>query len=113
MNKKYVLKHSYDIEDTLKARQSVGSKNYILYYKKNNLDKSLIAISVSKKIGNAVVRNYQKRVTREIVREIINQIPGYNMLLVIKINSVPLSFEEKREQINYVIEKFIKKELLK
>ncbi|MBP6885514.1 MAG: ribonuclease P protein component, partial [Bacilli bacterium] len=65
----------------------------------------LIALSVSRKVGNAVERNYEKRVVREIIRPLLETIENYKMLIVIKDKSKELSYIEKEENINYLIKK--------
>ena len=105
MNKSYVLKKSYDIEKLLQNKMSVGSKYYVIYYKNNVNNEVHIAISASKKIGNAVKRNYQKRMIREILRKKIKKIENLDILFVIKTNSLNLTFQEKEQQINYLLKK--------
>ena len=43
-----------------------------------------IAISISKHIGNAVVRNYEQRVHREIIRAMMCDLEHLEILFVIK-----------------------------
>ena len=105
MNKNYILKKSHEIEELIKKKQSVGSKYYCAYYAKSEDTK--IGISVSKKLGKANVRNYQKRVTREILREQISKLEGFRILLVVKATSLDLNFEEKQKQIGYVLDKVL------
>ena len=62
-------------------------------------------MSVSRKVGNAVERNYEKRVVREIIRPLLETIENYKMLIVIKDKSKELSYVEKEENINYLIKK--------
>ena len=97
MNKSNILKKSYEIEKLLKNKKSVGSKYYVIYYNYISKDDVHIAISASKKLGDAVDRNYEKRVIRELFRKHIDKIKGFNMLFVIKKNSLELSFEEKEK----------------
>ncbi len=103
MNKKYVLKHNHEIEALLSQRRSVGSKYYVVFYERN--DDTKVAISVSKKLGDAVIRNYQKRVTREILRKKRIDYEGYKILLVCKEASKDLDFENKYKQIEYILNK--------
>ena len=61
MKKEYRIKKSTDIELVLKHKNSVGNKNYIIYIMKNSEAKHFrLAMSVSKKLGDAVTRNRQK-----------------------------------------------------
>ena len=106
MNKDYILKANHEIEELLKDKNSVGSKYYAVYYKKDAGD-TKIAISVSKRLGKANVRNYQKRITKEILREMMPILEGFRMLIVVKTNSMDLSYEEKKMQLKYVLDKMI------
>lgn len=108
MNKKYTLKKQHIILNLLSKKETVGTRNYVIYFKETNTD-AKVAISVSKKVGNAVERNYQKRVCREIVSQRVKELKGHSLLLVVKPCAVNLLFNEKEEQINYLINKIINK----
>lgn len=77
----------------------------MIYYDYIERKTPLIALSVSRKVGNAVERNYEKRVVREIIRPLLETIENYKMLIVIKDKSKELSYVEKEENINYLIKK--------
>ncbi len=109
MNKQYILKKNYEIEKLIQHKKSVGNKYYAAYFYKVDEIKPHIAISISKKCGNAIVRNYQKRVTKEIIRQNIKQLTHFEVLFVIKKNSLNLSFQEKKDQIQYIIRMIKKK----
>lgn len=107
MNRKYSLKKNHEIEKLIKIKKSVGNYYYAIYYRiTNKIPK--IGISVSKKVGNAVVRNYQKRVLKEIIRFNIDEFYGIKCLIVIKKASMSLTFEEKKKQLEYLIKKINK-----
>jgi ribonuclease P protein component len=74
MNRKYSLKKNHDIKELLQKKQSVGNKYYVIYYDYIERKTPLIALSVSRKVGNAVERNYEKRVVREIIRPLLETI---------------------------------------
>lgn len=108
MNQKYVLKHNEDIEKLVAKKCSVGNKYYAIYFDKNNETK--VAISISKKCGSSPVRNYEKRVLREIIRlHELGRINGYVCLFIIKKESINLNFEQKQTEINNLITKMLKK----
>lgn len=108
MNRRYSLKKQYIIVRLLRDKKTVGSKNYTIYYKYTG-EGLKIAISVSKKLGNAVQRNYQKRVCREIISQRARELMGYSIVFVAKPTSVDLLFNEKEAEINYLLNKIIYK----
>lgn len=98
MNHKYTLKKNHEIRKLVaKPTKSVGNKYYAVYYEDSESTK--VAISVSKKLGTAVFRNYQKRVTKEILRQNFDLLREKKLLVVVKTNSVALSFADKQKEI--------------
>jgi ribonuclease P protein component len=66
-----------------------------LYARKNRLNQNRVGITVSKKLGCAVVRNRVRRRLREIYR--LNEdrfLPGYDIVVVARSRAVEASFEE-------------------
>jgi len=103
MKKKFVLKSNQDIEKLVKLRKSVGNKYYVIYY--NECTETKVAISVSKKVGNAVVRNYQKRVVRDILTKNFNKLSNKQMLVVIKKNCLDISYQDKEQMLKILLSK--------
>ena len=61
------------------------SKQYEVIVVQNDLNYVRFAFSMSKKVGNAVIRNYEKRVCREFIRrekDVCRK--GHDILIVIK-----------------------------
>lgn len=104
MNKQYILKKNHDIDSLVKEKQSVGNTYFAIYYRKS--ESLQIVVSVSKKLGKAVVRNYQKRVIKEILRKNMELIPSVDMLVVVKFNSLNLTYQEKENEIIKLIKRF-------
>ena len=104
MNKQYILKKNHDIDSLVKEKQSVGNTYFAIYYRKS--ESLQIVVSVSKKLGKAVVRNYQKRVIKEILRKNMGLIPSVDMLVVVKFNSLNLTYQEKENEIIKLIKRF-------
>lgn len=109
MKKEFRLKKNHEIAKVVKIRQRICGECYNLYYQKNNI-KTKIAFSVSKKYGTAVERNYAKRVARELIREYYDTLPKDNIVLVIKAPSKLKSFQEKKKDLDKIIEIFKRKE---
>ena len=66
MKKEEVVKNNRDFDRIIKNGQYKKNNEFIIYYINNDKEIDRFGISVSKKIGNAVTRNYYKRVIRNI-----------------------------------------------
>lgn len=62
------LKKNRDFQVTYKNGKSYANKYFIMYVFKNNSDGNRLGISVSKKVGNSVVRHRVTRLVRESYR---------------------------------------------
>lgn len=60
------------------------SPHFILLYNCNHLNESRIGLTVSRKNGNAVKRNYIKRTIREYYRLKINKLSNYDFVLIVR-----------------------------
>ena len=108
MNRKYSLKKNYEIEKLVKAKKSVGNRYYAIYYQITNELDPKIAISVSKRFKTAVKRNYNKRVTKEIIRKYLDGLNNLKMLIVVKDSVDKLTYKEKEGQLMYLINKILR-----
>lgn len=109
MNKQYRLKKTFEIEKLVKKRISVGSAYFVMYFNLSSTKSTRVAISVSKKLGNAVIRNKEKRIIREIVRNKLYLIKELDILIVQKYKAMDLSFIEKEKEIIRLINKIKRK----
>ena len=106
MKKQYRIKKSEDIEQIIKKKTSVGNKNYIIYIMKNSEAKHFrLAMSVSKKIGNAVVRNRQKRLIKQVITQHKNEILPFDIFVIARANVINLTFDEVESNIIYLLNK--------
>ena len=67
----------------------------VLYARKNNTDTNRVGITVSKKLGRAVVRNRIRRRIREVYR--LNEgrfAPGWDIVVVARSRCLTASFEK-------------------
>lgn len=62
------LKKSGDFSLVYRTGQSKVNRQLVMYIRSNELGKNRLGISVSKKIGNSVVRHRLTRVIREVYR---------------------------------------------
>lgn len=77
------LKKNTDFRNVYRKNVSKVNRYFVVLVKKNDLGTNRIGISVSKKIGNSVVRHRVTRVVREVFRLNWNQIePGHDIVVV-------------------------------
>ena len=62
------LKKNRDFQNVYKNGKSYANKYLVMYVLENNLNKNRIGISVSKKVGNSVIRHHITRLIRESYR---------------------------------------------
>ena len=62
------LKKNRDFQLVYKKGTSFANRYLVMYVLKNQLDRNRIGISVSKKVGNSVVRHHITRLVRESYR---------------------------------------------
>ena len=84
MKKEYRVKKNEDFSRIIKRKQSMANLTFIIYYLKNDIGHARIGISVSKKLGKAVIRNKIKRQVRMIVKETINLDDNYDYIVIVR-----------------------------
>ena len=68
MNFSESLKKNKDFQTVYKKGKSYANKYLVMYVYENNTEKNHLGISVSKKVGNSVVRHRLTRLIREAYR---------------------------------------------
>jgi ribonuclease P protein component len=68
MNFSESLKKNRDFQTVYRNGKSLANRYLIMYIMENNTDRNRIGISVSKKVGNSVVRHRIKRLIKESYR---------------------------------------------
>ena len=79
------LKKNRDFQRVYRRGKSYANKYLVMYVTENQEEKNRIGISVSKKVGNSIVRHRVVRVVREIMRlhwEDVAQ--GYDIVIVVR-----------------------------
>ena len=107
MNKQYRVKKTIEIEKILKEKNFSGN-SYFSVYKRKNPETSHFryAISVGKKLGNAVVRNKIKRQIRAILNELnIDLNKNIDVFIIAKVKILDISYQEMLKQLKYLFNK--------
>lgn len=67
MKKREIVKKNQEFKEIIKNKKRFSNNLFVIYYNENKYNKKRYGISVSKKIGNAVVRNKIKRQIKNII----------------------------------------------
>lgn len=77
------LKKNSDFQKVYRRRDSKGNRLLVMYKLKNDSDSLRIGISVSKKVGNSIVRHRLTRLIRESYRLNEEKVArGYDMVVI-------------------------------
>lgn len=76
------LKKSKDFKKVYENGKSYANKYLVMYCYKNDLSFNRIGISVSKKVGNSVIRHRITRLIREAARLNNNLSEGYDLVII-------------------------------
>ena len=88
MNSYDSLKKNRDFQNVYKNGKSKANKYLVMYLRSNGLDYNRLGISVSKKVGNSVVRHRVTRLIREAYRlNRANIDVGYDIVIVARPSS--------------------------
>ena len=92
--------------EVYKKGRSFANRYFVVYRLENNTDKNDLGISVSKKVGNSVVRHHVTRLIREIYRlhkDMFNS--GLNIVVVAGNGAAGLTYKECEKQLMHVFNK--------
>lgn len=79
----------------LQRARRVKQRQILFLWRPNGLENSRLGLTVSRRVGNAVVRNRIKRRLREIFRQAGERLPpGIDLVAVARPSAAPLDFAE-------------------
>ncbi len=104
MKKQFRLQHNRDFQAVMKKHKQFVTDSVILYYEKNN--KHLrVGLSVSKKFGNAVIRNRVRRKSRAIIRALNILDLKYDVVLIARKKFINAPFAKQNKVLKQVFER--------
>lgn len=89
------LKKNQDFQNVYRKGKSFANKLFVMYILENNQQKNFLGISVSKKVGNSVVRHRVKRLVHESYRlheQMFNS--GLNIVVIARNSASYATYQE-------------------
>ena len=89
------LKKNKDFQEVYKTGKSFANRYLVMYVKENESQKNRLGISVSKKVGNSIVRHRLARLIRESYR--LNEADfsrGKDIIVVARVNAKDRGFHD-------------------
>ena len=104
MKKSYRIKREKEFQQIIYKKDSYANRNFVLYIEPASDNAHFrVGLSVGKKIGNAVMRNRVKRLMRQSLFELKDQInPNMNIILIARPKVAGLSLNEVKQNIEHV-----------
>ena len=94
------LRKNSQFSEVYKRHNSFADKYMVMYVRKNSETFNRVGVSVSKKIGNSVVRHRVKRLIKEAFRtseDMFNS--GLDIVFVPRKNAAEMTFEETKKSL--------------
>ena len=98
------IKKNSDFQLVYKNGKSKANKYFIMYILKNDSDRSFLGISVSKKVGNSVVRHRIKRLLKESYRlheNLFNS--GLSIVIIARKGADELDFHQTEKSLLHLM----------
>ena len=98
------IKASDDFALTIKKGKAQRNQSYVIHYRVNELMYTRVGISVSSKIGNAVVRNHIKRQIRSMCDSLIDYYKNHiDIVIVVKQSFLDRSFDDNKTSLKQLL----------
>ena len=104
MNFTESLKKNSDFQLVFKNGKSKSNKHFVMYVLKNGVNNNYLGISVSKKVGNSVVRHRVKRLLKESYRlheDLFNS--GLNIVVIARKGSDELDYYQTEKSLMHLM----------
>ena len=107
MKKAYRIKKNNEFQTVFQKGASFANRQLVIYYlHKEQQSHFRIGLSVSKKIGNAVVRNQIKRYIRQTFSEFNSDIkPTYDIIIIARQPTKDMDFHQIKKSVNHLLYK--------
>ncbi|MDB5085518.1 MAG: ribonuclease protein component [Bacilli bacterium] len=117
LSREHRLADSADFQLVFGHGKSFANRNLVLYHRRRNDEGPFrLGLSVSKKIGNAVMRNQIRRLLSEAFRTVLleasPQLDGVDLVIIARIPAAQLEYRDFIHNVKHLLERsgYIKKQ---
>ncbi|MCH1626787.1 ribonuclease P protein component [Fredinandcohnia quinoae] len=104
MKKEYRIKRNQDFQTVFQSGKSSANRQFVVYvYERDDQDHFRIGLSVSKKIGNAVMRNRIKRLIRQFFLEHKQLVQNRDYIIIARKPVATMDYEEVKSSLLHVL----------
>ena len=109
MKKKYRLLKNQDFKEVLDNHRCVSRENLKIFYKSNQLEHCRVGVSVSSKIGNAVVRHKIKRQVTSMLDKCLNISESIDIVVIVKNRYLDFTYNQNYEIVEKNVNEILKR----
>jgi len=105
MKKDFRVKKNKEFQEAFKKGKSVANRQFVVYIlRKTEQENFRIGLSVSKKIGNAVMRNQIKRYIRQSFHEFQDRVQnGNDYIIIARKPTAEMDMHEVKKSLEHVL----------
>ena len=94
------LRKNKDFRVVYNGGKSFANKYLVMYVKKNNTEKNRLGISVSKKVGNSVVRHHLTRLIKESYRLQEEHFQcGFDIIVIARVTAKDINYQTMKDAV--------------
>ncbi|WP_105114629.1 ribonuclease P protein component [Streptococcus suis] len=103
MKKSYRVKRERDFNDIFTKGKNVANRKFVVYSLPKDQAHFRVGLSVSKKLGNAVMRNRIKRRLRHVLIECQQELVTDDFVIIARKGVEELSYQEIKKNLIHVL----------
>lgn len=107
MHKSLRLRNRADFSRVYRHGKSFANHQFVVYwFRKKEVEQFRVGISVSKKVGNAVVRNRMRRLVKEIVRHHDSELMEHiDLVFIVRKGALNMPYKDLERSVMHVLRK--------
>ncbi|MBM7635221.1 ribonuclease P protein component [Streptococcus saliviloxodontae] len=103
MKKTYRVKRDKDFQAIFNSGRSSANRRFVVYSLKSGQPHYRLGLSVSKKLGNAVMRNKIKRRLRHLIKGMEGQLVTEDFVIIARKGVEKLTYQEMESNLLHVL----------